>query len=97
VRAKTFTWVITPKGKRVKAVLPLDERLSPYLDLFVKKIGVSPRVVFMRTEMTKDWEYDSVLGMEIIRLNKGYPLHHYSFAVTKKDFKVTGDSIDVPD
>ena len=86
MRIKTYTWVIVPKGKRVKIILPLDERLFPYPDRFTKLFGVPPKIVFMRTEMAKDWDSDTVLDMEIIRLNNNYPVHTYSFAVTRKDF-----------
>lgn len=94
MKAQTFTWAIVPEGKRVKKIIPLDERLLPYHGLFIRKFGLDPKVVFMRPEMAKDWEEATVLGMEIILLNRGYPIHHYSLAVTKKDF--TGAKDDGP-
>ncbi len=84
---QTFTWIIIPEGKRKKKILPLDERLRIYPALFIEKFGVAPRVVFMRTEMAEEWESDTVEGMKIIKLEKGYPLHMYSLAVTEEDFK----------
>ncbi len=86
IKAQTFTWVVVPKGKRIKKVLPLDERLSPYLLPFEKRFGVAPKIIFMRTEMAEDWESDTVLGLTIHRLDKNYPIHNYTFAVTEKDF-----------
>ena len=89
--AQTFTWSIVPKGKRIKIILPLDERLQPYLTSFTKKFGVEPKFIFLRQEMAKDWELDVVLGMDIVRLEKNYPIHSYTFARTREDFIVKKD------
>jgi len=94
VRAQTYTWVILPKGKRIKKTLPLDERLSFFHTAFTGFFGVSPNFIFLRTEMAKEWKEDFVLGMEIIRMKKNYPLNNYTFAVTKEDF--TGVKDDGP-
>lgn len=94
MRIQTYTWVILPTGKRIKKILPLDERLSFFHSAFTDFFGVSPNFIFLRVEMAKDWEGDVVLGMEIIRLKKNYPLHNYTFAVTKEDF--TGVKDDRP-
>lgn len=94
MRAQTYTWVILPKGKRIKKTLPLDERLSFFHSAFTGFFGISPNFIFLRTEMAKDWKENFVLGMEIFRLKKNYPLNNYTFAVTKEDF--LGETNDRP-